>query len=149
MAEIWFYHLERQTLDEVLPVLLERTLDRDWRAVVHVGAPDRLEIIDALLWTHRELSFLPHSMQRDGMETLQPVFLTCDDDNPNAANVRFLVEGAPLIDAASYDRLVYLFDGADEAALDIARSAWKQARATPHDTTYWRQSDEGRWNKQD
>ena len=32
--EIWFYHLERSTLDQVLPTLLEKTLERGWRALI-------------------------------------------------------------------------------------------------------------------
>src|SRR5690349_11599483 len=34
MTDILFYHLERQPLDRVLPQLLERTLERGWRAVI-------------------------------------------------------------------------------------------------------------------
>ena len=148
MAEIWFYHLERQSLDQVLPKLLERTLDRGWRAVVQAGSKEQLEAIDNLLWTYRDESFLPHGMKRDGHLQEQPIFLAEDDDNPNGSNIRFLVEGAALVDAAPYERLVYVFDGADEVALSAARVAWKQAKATQHEATYWRQNEAGRWDKQ-
>lgn len=148
MAEIWFYHLERQTLDDVLPNLLERTLERGWRAVVQAGSKERLEAIDSLLWTYRDDSFLPHGLKRDGNTDLQPVFLTEDDQNPNQSNIRFLVEGANLGDAEGYERLVYMFDGADEAGLVAARAAWKQAKASAHDATYWRQTETGKWEKQ-
>lgn len=148
MAEIWFYHLERRTLDEVLPNLLERTLERGWRAVVQAGSKARLEAIDSLLWTYSDASFLPHGMKRDGKAELQPIYLTEDDSNPNGANVRFLVEGADLVAAEGYDRIVYLFDGADAEALQQARAAWKLAGTSGHDATYWRQSDNGRWEKQ-
>ena len=43
MTEVLFYHLERQPLERVLPNLLERTLERGWRAVVQCGDPERLE----------------------------------------------------------------------------------------------------------
>ncbi len=148
MAEIWFYHLERQSLDQVLPVLLERTLSRGWRAVVQSGSKERLEAIDNLLWTYREESFLAHGMKRDGNPERQPVYLTEDDDNPNDANIRFLIEGADAVDAAGYERIVYLFDGADEWALGKAREAWKQHKDSEHEATYWRQDTEGRWQKQ-
>jgi len=148
MAEIWFYHLERQSLDDVLPNLLMRTLERGWRAVVQAGSKERLEAIDNLLWTFRDDSFLAHGMKRDGNAAKQPVYLTEDDSNPNGSNIRFLVEGAELVAADDYERLVYLFDGADDAALEQARAAWKMAKATEHDATYWRQSESGRWEKQ-
>ncbi|MBU2531414.1 MAG: DNA polymerase III subunit chi [Alphaproteobacteria bacterium] len=149
MAEILFYRLERQTLDEVLPTLLERSLQRGWRAVVQAGSPERLEALDNLLWTYRENSFLPHGTKRDGHEALQPIYLTDDDSNPNGATVRFLVEGADLVPPEGYDRLVFLFDGADATALEQARSAWKEARSTMHEATYWRQDADGRWLKQE
>ena len=41
--EIWFYHLERSTLDQVLPGLLEKTRERGWRALVRAeGRRERL-----------------------------------------------------------------------------------------------------------
>ena len=38
-TEVWFYHLERTGLDQALPELLEKTLQRGWRAVVRGVAP--------------------------------------------------------------------------------------------------------------
>lgn len=152
MAELWFYHLERQTLDEVLPNLLERTLERGWRAVVQAGSAERVEAIDNLLWTFRDDSFLPHGSRRDGNPELQPVYLSEDESNPNGANVRFYVEGAaPSFsggDAESYLRLIYIFDGHDDEALGKARETWKAAGRAGLTTTYWRQTERGGWEKQ-
>jgi hypothetical protein len=36
MTEVLFYHLERASAQDVLPVLLLKTLERGWRAVVQV-----------------------------------------------------------------------------------------------------------------
>ena len=36
MAELWFYHLERSELERALPPLLEKCLQRGWRALVVV-----------------------------------------------------------------------------------------------------------------
>ena len=65
-TEVLFYHLEHQPLDRILPNLVERTLERGWRAVVQAGSPERLEAIDALLWTWKDESFIPHGTSRDG-----------------------------------------------------------------------------------
>ena len=61
MTEVLFYHLEHQPLERVLPgaSLVERTLERGWRAVVQAGSEERVEALDTLLWTYREESFLP------------------------------------------------------------------------------------------
>ncbi len=113
MTEVLFYHLEHQPLERVLPSLVEKTLERGWRAVVQAGSEERVEALDTLLWTYREDSFLPHGTKRDGNPEAQPVFLTTGEDNPNGASVRFLVDGAEAGELSGYARIVYLFDGRD------------------------------------
>jgi DNA polymerase-3 subunit chi len=148
MTEILFYHLEHQPLERVLPNLLERALERGWRAVVQAGSEERMEALDTLLWTYREESFLPHGTRRDGYLSEHPVFLTTDEtENPNRANVRFLVDGAKAADVAGYTRVVYLFDGRDSTAVTEARAQWKAAKGAGCEVTYWQQSPEGRWEK--
>ena len=147
MTEVLFYHLEHQPLERVLPSLIERTLERGWRAVVQAGSEERVEALDTLLWTYREESFLPHGTRHDGSPEAQPVFLTTGEDNPNSATVRFLVDGAETRDLAGYARVVYLFEGRDAAAVANAREQWQAAKAAGCEVTYWQQSPEGRWEK--
>jgi DNA polymerase-3 subunit chi len=148
MPEILFYQLESRPLESALPGLLERCLERGWRVVLQVGSDERLAALNAHLWTFDDAAFLPHGASADGNAAEQPVFLTTGAENPNGANVRFLVDGSDLDDFAGYDRIVFMFDSADPEALARAREAWKRARASGHDATYWRQDENGRWAKQ-
>jgi DNA polymerase III subunit chi len=147
MTDILFYQLDRQPLDRVLPGLLERTIERGWRAVVQAGTEERLEALDAQLWTYADESFLPHGTVRDGSPEQQPIFLTVSDSNPNRASVRFLVDGADCAELAPYDRVVYLFDGRDDDARARARQQWKTAKSAGFAVTYWQQNEAGRWEK--
>jgi len=147
MAEILFYHLERQPLERVLPVLLEKTLERGWRAVVQTASQDYAEALDGHLWTYREDSFLPHGLASERNAPRCPIIVTPEAANPNGAQVRFIVEGAALPDAREYARVVLLFDGRDDSAVSLARENWKQAKAAGHDVTYWQQNDAGKWEK--
>lgn len=146
-TEVLFYHLEHQPLERILPSLVERTLERGWRAIVQTGTEERLEAVDLLLWTYREDSFLPHGTKRDGAPTDQPVFLTTSEDNPNDAAVRFLIDGASLATFAGYLRVVLIFDGHDTAAVETARAQWKVAKGQGCTVTYWQQAAGGRWEK--
>jgi DNA polymerase III subunit chi len=146
-SDVYFYHLERHPLERVLPGMLERTLERGWRAVVQVGSVERLAALDSHLWTYREESFLPHGTAKDGPPALQPVLLTTDEDNPNGAAVRFLVDGARLTSLTGYLRLVIIFDGADASAVAAAREQWKAARNQGCPVTYWQQSEAGSWQR--
>src|ERR1700748_540838 len=121
MTEILFYHLQRQKLEGVLPTLLDKSLERGWRVVVQGSSEERIDALDAHLWTYRDDGFLPHGTWREQEAAAQPVLLTLDEGNPNGASVRFLIDGASVPpDAASYARIVLLFDGDDEDALKAA-----------------------------
>jgi DNA polymerase-3 subunit chi len=148
MAELLFYHLHRQPLERVLPPLLEKSLERGWKVVVQSSSEERVDALDAHLWTFRDDSFLPHGTHRDSAAADQPILLTVHDHNPNAAAVRFLVDRAPVpCDADSYQRIVMLFDGEDEDALAEARRHWAEAKAQGFEVTYWQCDEQGRWQR--
>ena len=148
MTDVLFYHLQDMTLESVLPSLLEKSLERGWRVVVQTGSEERADALDAHLWTYRDDSFLPHGTWRDADAPDQPVVLAIEGGNLNGANVRFLVDNAVLPpDAASYDRLVLIFDGNDDDALVAARAAWTDSKARGFDVTYWQADERGRWQK--
>jgi DNA polymerase-3 subunit chi len=148
MTEILFYHLQGQPIERVLPTLLEKSLERGWRVVVQVASEERVEAIDAHLWTFRDDSFLPHGTWRDPTVSEQPVVLTINGDNPNRASVRFLLDGAAVpADAESYERIVLVFDGEDPDAVAAARTHWGDAKARGFDVTYWQPDEAGRWQR--
>jgi DNA polymerase-3 subunit chi len=146
-TEVYFYHLERRTLEEVLPSLLERSLARGWRATVQASSEQRVEALDTLLWTYREESFLAHGTARDGHLEAQPIYLTAGSDNPNGAQVRFLVDGAEIDDVAAYARIVYVFEGRDDGAVSQARASWQRAKAQGFAVSYWQQDADGSWQQ--
>ena len=76
-----------------------------------------------------------------------PIYLTAGDDNPNAAQVRFLVDGAILADASPYTRVAYVFDGRDAEAVSRARVEWQAAKARGDAVSYWQQDADGRWQQ--
>lgn len=147
MAEVLFYHLEVRPLESVLPQLLEKTLERGWRAVVETGSRERAEVLDSLLWTFRDDAFLPHGMAGEETDEHQPILLTTEPgENPNGATVRFFVDRAVPQSAEGYKRLVYMFSGLDPDAVSEARLAWRALREG-NEVTYWQQESDGRWIK--
>jgi DNA polymerase-3 subunit chi len=147
MTEVYFYHLQNRPIESVLPELLEKSIERGWRAVVQ-ASEDRIEALDAHLWTYRDDSFLPHGTDKETSAADQPVLLTATDGNPNQAIIRFLIDGAPIpADAVSYQRIVLLFDGDDPDAVATARERWSSAKAQGLEVTYWQPDDQGRWQR--
>ncbi|RED53512.1 DNA polymerase III subunit chi [Aestuariispira insulae] len=145
--ETRYYHLQRKTLEQILPQLLQMTLERNWRAVVMVGSPERVEFLNRHLWTFNDRSFIPHGAAEDGEAELQPVWLTSEEENPNNSNVLFLVDGADSADLEQYELVCRLFDGNDDLAVADARKFWKAQKDAGHRLTYWQQTDQGGWTK--
>ena len=143
-----FYHLERAPLERVLPSLLEKTLERGWRAVVQSGSEERLEALDLALWTYADDSFLPHGTRKDGNAEHQPIYLTTSDDEPNGAGVRFLVDGARDATSRAPRASSISSTGVIRRRRRAAREQWQKAKAAGLAVTYWRQSEAGRWEKQ-
>ncbi len=151
MTETLFYHLERRALEDVLPGLVEKSLERGWRAVIKTESSERSDALDNLLWTYDDNSFLAHAQSGDGDPKRQPVLITVEDENPNGAQILFCVGGAEPLDwstLSSLARVVMLFDGRDEAFVARARAAWKKAKDAGHEVTYWKEQPSGKFEKQ-
>jgi len=130
-----------------LPPLLEKCLERGWRALVRGALEERLALLDEALWTYREESFLPHG--RDGADASRyPVLLTAGLENRNNAKALFAIDGAAIDDAPQFERACVLFDGRDEAALAAARQQWTQVKAAGAAVSYWQEKGRGKWEKQ-
>lgn len=147
MTDVLFYHLTETRLEDALPALLEKCLERGWKVGVEMRDADRREKLDQHLWTYREDSFLPHGSDEADMPEAQPVLLSLSSANANGATVRFYIDGAVPDLPLNYERVVFVFDGHDQSELETARGEWKRLKAEGHTLTYWQQNNQGRWEK--
>ncbi len=147
MTDVRFYHLTCSSLEAALPQLLEKTLQREARAVVIAGSEERVEALTVHLWAYNDRNFLPHGSAKDGFAEDQPIWLTAKDENPNGALFLFLTDGATSGRLADYEICANLFDGRDEAAVAKAREQWKACKDAGHTVTYWQQDESGRWSQ--
>lgn len=149
MSRIDFYHLQKQTLEQVLPKLVEKAYATGKNIKIKVGNEARVEFINSLLWTYSDESFIPHGSKKDGFAKEQPIWLSSEDDNPNQAEMLFLVDGATieLSEIKNFERIFNIFDGNVEESLQHARLFWKELSATEEEKNYFQQDENGRWNK--
>jgi DNA polymerase-3 subunit chi len=146
LAEVGFYHLLTSSLERALPRLIERAWSQGYRIVVRAASPERVEHLNAVLWSYEEASFLPHGSARDGNPEVQPIWLTHRDENPNNASMIVLVDGLEAENLQSFSRCADLFDGNDVIAVEAARGRWRRVREAGHDLTYWQQTAAG-WER--
>lgn len=145
--EVLFYHLTETRVEDALPALLERSIERNWRVTVQSVDEARCTLLDEHLWTFRPDSFLPHGLDKDPFPELQPILLTAGPANPNRATVRFVIDGAAPPDLDGYERVVFMFDGHDQTQVEGARGHWKKLKGEGHTLSYWQQNRDGRWEK--
>lgn len=147
-CEVWFYHLERTALEQALPELLQKTLQKGWRALVRAPDAGRIEQIDNQLWTWRDDAFLAHGMATEPMADRQPILLTTGEENPNEARALFLLDDAEPGSLDDFERCILLFDGRDPEAVTRARARWKALKAQGLPVSYWREGEARGWEKQ-
>jgi DNA polymerase III subunit chi len=148
LTDVNFYHLQSDPLNRALPRLLEKVHERQLRALIRGKSEECLEELDECLWTYRPASFLPHAIDREGVDhASQPILLTTSTTtNLNAAGVLVLVEDAEAADISDFDRCLYMFDGNDETALAAARTRWTSLKDQDIPVSYFQQTKAG-WQK--
>ena len=109
-----------------------------------------MQELSSALWGFGQDSWLPHGVAGvdDNRATLCSIWFTEDsNNNANAADFAFLLNGMRHDALAEMERVFILFDGADDAAVTSARDQWKAMREDGHELSYWTQDNLGKWAK--
>ncbi|MEP1230408.1 MAG: DNA polymerase III subunit chi [Litorimonas sp.] len=146
MTEYWFYHLEASSLKGVLPGLLEKTLQKGWRALVKLPEPD-LADMDAYLWSFQGDSFLPHGRDDEPQSDQQPILLSASRDSAKGFDAVFLIGGASVTDIEDAARAMVMINGRDSADVNRERARWKTLKDTGAALAYYQQNERGSWEK--
>jgi DNA polymerase-3 subunit chi len=87
MIRIDFYvlqagaHLDRERL---VCRLADKAFEQGQPLYIHAAASEEAERLDDLLWTFRDISFLPHQLLHEGYTPDIPIFIGCGDAPPGA-----------------------------------------------------------------
>ena len=147
MTEIRFYHLQKQSLDQALPLILEKVYQTKNNAVVRLSDAKEVTRMNDILWTYKNSSFLPHGCKKTGRAEVQPIWLTDKSENPNDAKTLILTQNTTQDDMSDHDLCCEMLDGHDDNAITAARNRWKIYKDQGFGVTYWYQSESGRWEK--
>lgn len=152
MPEFGFYHLTRSPLEVALPRLMEKIHGTGKRSLLRLGSGERLEAVDRALWIYETDSWLPHGTTNEPYPDRQPILLdVCSSDaelrNLNDAQILVLAEQPPASDALHFERVLELFDGNNNGAVDAARQRWTWAKERGFDLVYWQQNERGGWKR--
>ena len=140
--QINFYHLTQSPLERALPHLLAKAHESGKRVLVKVSDEARMASLDKALWTYQQLAFLPHASEAHPEPQRQPILLTTSGENKNGADIYCITDGSEA-PKGGYDRVIDMFNGQDEAALNAARGRWKQYNNDNAELKYYQQTDSG------
>jgi len=146
-VQVWFYHLERTALKDALPDLLEKVLERGLKAYVLGEGEALLSELDQHLWAYRPDSFLAHGLESEDHADRQPVLIGASPQAANGADILLSVSAMNLPDLSGYKRCLILFEGHDDGHLTWARQQWKELKSQAFDLAYWKQSEQGKWER--
>ena len=147
MADVRFYHIERSTLDQVLPSIALKAWQSGKKVMVLVSNKKESSRLNDLLWTFHPNVFLPHGMAEEKHSERQPVLLTDKSDNLNGAEILIMTQGCVLEDINDFTMVCEILDGKVENHVMEARTRWKTYKEAGHELTYWQQDENGKWNK--
>lgn len=147
MGNVLFYHLTRSPAEQLLPVLIGKSLQAGWRVELRGTDPDRMDWLDRQLWQGD--GFLPHGLAGGPHDARQPVLLTRPGQAAaNAPSCLMALDGVEVAadEMTGLQRACILFDGGDGAAVARAREQWKTLTAAGVTAEYWSEED-GSWQR--
>ncbi len=149
MAEWWFYHLTRSTLEMAAAPLTQKCLDAGWRVLAVSERVDRRAALDEKLWTFDDASFLPHGdAAAPGLDPArQPILISAKLENKNGAAALFLMDAAEADVDVEFTRCLVLFDDRDKDARGKARAQYKAAKDAGLVTRYFQEEGRGGWKE--
>ncbi len=144
--QVDFYHLTQLPLDRALPRIAERVVETGGRLLIVAGEANERARLDQLLWTYSAESFLPHGQAGGPDDDRQPILIAGEPGTPaNGARNIALADGVWREEALGFDRVFHFFD---EDRIAEARQAWKGlAGREGVERNYWKQNEQGRWEK--
>lgn len=145
MTTIQFYHLLSTSRERAVPKLMEKALGSGARVVMLLPEAGALKQMSDALWTANDNGFLPHGTAEDAQAADHPIVLALNETNPNGAGILCVLNGSKVESAGTYEKVLDVFDGADEAAVSAARERWAHYKTQGFTLQYVKQQPGGGW----
>ena len=156
--DIHYYHLGQSTIEQALPLLIDKAWQQGWTCWVKSDDISLLKRMDKLLWQGEPTDFIPHRMiisegDEESMVHIERnrIILSPSDGvgSRHQSRIVFLLQGAKLpakLETYPFERICRLFNGNHEVALKKARADWVEDKKKGYGLCYWQQGSAG-WQK--
>lgn len=129
MTRVDFYVLGAnpgQSCEQVLCTLAGKAWRKGHRIYIHAPSADEARALDELLWTWRDISFLPHARVGDPLAPESPILVGEGDSAPADAGDDVMINLAHPVPSffSRFERVVEIVGG-DDAARGKARERYR------------------------
>ena len=145
MTEIFFYKLKNLSIELFLISLVEKSISKNWNSTVLLDNIERMEEINDLMWTFNDTSFIPHGSQNDLNSDKQKVYLTCNEENLNNANIIFSIDGIIVKKPDNWNRCIYIFNEQNLKVTDELELYKREIKDLNYVLKSFEQDDNGKW----
>ena len=133
MARVDFYVLpDGEAIERFACTITAKAWRSGNRVHIHTGNAEEAGKIDDLLWTFRDISFVPHEQLSDDVDEETPVTIGYGHDYPAGTDVLVNL-GAVIPDFSSqFERIVEIVGGSEEKK-KLARQRYRDYRESDFD----------------
>ena len=149
MPEIFFYKVRNSSSELFLISLIEKSISKNWNAVILMDNIERMEELNDLLWTYDSISFIPHGGQSDMTPERQKVYLTCAEENPNKSEIIFSIDGVVINKPENWKRCVYIFNEQNLKVTEDLESYKREIQKLDYKQKYFEQDKNEKWISKD
>ena len=144
MSKISFYQVMNGEVIKFSCQLLEKCFHNKIKTFVQVPKAEDAALIDKILWTFAQKSFIPHAMDGDPLPKMQPIYISATNECPIDAKGLMLI-GVDRLDIKDFDRVMVMLDGNVFEEVKRADALLASFKNLGHDVEYYVQNEKGGW----
>lgn len=85
------YHTAEGLLYKTACQLVEKSYHSNLKIIVLTPGVEEQESLNKIIWTYSRKQFIPHGSKLDPFPEKQPLYLTCEFENPNKATMLIII----------------------------------------------------------
>jgi len=134
MSRVDFYILpDRTATDRFACTMAAKTWSLGNRVHIHTPSEEMAEVLDNLLWTFRDISFIPHEIYNGINNKEAPVTIGFGNNFPQPSQVMINLDYKIPQFASNFDRIVEIVGG-NETNKQYARRRYRQYKDENYET---------------
>lgn len=107
-----FYKIQENNFLKTICQLIEKGYEGNYKIVVKANNHIEENEINRNLWTYSQKTFIPHGSSKDPLPEVHPIYITCNDENPNNANLKIFINNFDIVEQ-KFEKLLYIFNEND------------------------------------